>query len=105
MRILQITLNSKSDSNRAALKSTEKKFDDICFDELSAIFNENAKWKLIANILGYNDHEAKWRKHRDPTKILLKYTEVITIEIKIDAINLMFFFYIWKSQKKVVIVN
>lgn len=63
-----------------------KKFDDICFTELGAIFNKNAKWKSIATVLGYQDYVAKWQTMRNPTKVLLMFTEVNQLNL-VDKIQ------------------
>lgn len=69
-----------TDSIKVERMHPEKKFDDCCFIELSDIFNKNAKWKSIANSLGYQDYIASWQKLRNPTKVLLMYAEVIALK-------------------------
>lgn len=44
---------------------------------MSDIFNENNKWKLIANKLGYHQHLETWQKSRNPTKVVLLFAKVI----------------------------
>lgn len=53
-----------------------KKFDDCCFVELSDLFNKNSKWKRLAEELDYGKLIESWQKLRNPTKVLLIYTEV-----------------------------
>lgn len=66
-----------AESSKIERTTNEKKFDDIFFTELSDIFNKNAKWKSIATVLGYQDYVTNWQKLRNPTKVLLTFTEVI----------------------------
>lgn len=44
---------------------------------MSEIFNKCAKWKSIANALGYQEFVEKWQTLRNPTKTLLMFAEVI----------------------------
>lgn len=67
------------DSIKKEEETSHKKFDDSCFTELSDIFNKNSKWKSIATSLGYQECIEIWQKLRNPTKVLLIYTEVIAI--------------------------
>lgn len=79
-----------AESSKIERTTDEKKFDDICFTELSDIFNKNAKWKSIAIVLGYQDYVANWQKLRNPTKVLLTFTEVIEF---IYQVHFVFFFF------------
>lgn len=64
-------------SSKSEQKTEPKKFDDFCIGELSNIFDINSKWKTIAIALGYQEFVTMWQKSRKPTKVLLKYFEVI----------------------------
>lgn len=55
----------------------ERRFDDGCFIELSELLNKDAKWKSVAKELGYEEFIKSWQILRNPTKVLLIYTEVI----------------------------
>lgn len=55
----------------------ERRFDDSCFIELSELLNKDAKWKSVAKELGYDEFIKPWQILRNPTKVLLIYTEVI----------------------------
>lgn len=55
----------------------ERRFDDCCFIELSELLNKDAKWKSVAKELGYDEFIIPWQILRNPTKILLIYSEVI----------------------------
>lgn len=70
--------NEDDCSSRESFESTssEKKFDDPCFTELSSILNQNSKWKSLATKLGYVNSIEKWQSFRNPTKILLLYSQV-----------------------------
>lgn len=59
-----------------ACKLVEWKFDDKCYTELSDIFNKDAKWKAIANSLGYQNFLGDWENSRSPTKVLFMFAEV-----------------------------
>lgn len=60
----------------AERKSDDWKFDDKCYMELSEIFNANAKWKSVANMLGYQNFLGDWQNSRSPTKVLFMFAEV-----------------------------
>lgn len=68
---------STGETGKLHRKQSEYKFDDSCYTELSEIFNKGGKWKSIAIALGYQDVMETWQKLRNPTKVLLMYTEVI----------------------------
>lgn len=80
MKKLSAATKKVNESGQVDRSADDKKFDDICFTELSDIFNKNAKWKSIATALGYQDYMENWQKLRNPTKVLLTFTEVISIE-------------------------
>ncbi|XP_055325514.1 nuclear factor NF-kappa-B p110 subunit isoform X2 [Sitodiplosis mosellana] len=78
-RKLSAITKKVAESSKVDRSVDEKKFDDICFTELSAIFNKNTKWKSIATVLGYQDYVANWQKLRNPTKVLLTFTESLKV--------------------------
>lgn len=47
--------------------------------QLCEIFNENEKWKAVANALDYGWLIDTWTKQRDPAKMLFKFAEVLKI--------------------------
>lgn len=61
----------------SAENPTERgKLDNLVLTQLCDIFNENAKWKTVANMLNYQIHIPQWSKLRNPTKNMLMVSEV-----------------------------
>lgn len=80
-----INLNSGSERDEVSansLKRTEQPFGILGLTKLSAIFNQNGKWKVVANELCFHDYIERWQQKPDPTKHLIKFAEVMTLFFK-----------------------
>lgn len=73
-----VSIEKKTDTDEITQTfHAERRFDDCCLIELSELLNKDAKWKLVAKELGYEEFIKSWQNLRNPTKVLLIYTEVI----------------------------